>query len=150
MHVRALDAQGQSRVIEADGLLAVCIQHEMDHLMGKVFVEYLSPPQAQPHQDQDGQAAAGGARVMRAALCVPPGRQVLALAALVCSLVACALPARSSPALRASEWSHHGPPHARLPLPTGQRLLYSELPAGFAAAQSTLDASANWCATSRC
>ena len=43
VHVRALDAQGQSRVIEADGLLAVCIQHEMDHLMGKVFVEYLSP-----------------------------------------------------------------------------------------------------------
>jgi peptide deformylase len=30
-------------LIEADGLLAVCIQHEMDHLMGKVFVEYLSP-----------------------------------------------------------------------------------------------------------
>ena len=41
--VTALDAQGQSRTIEADGLLAVCIQHEMDHLMGKVFVEYLSP-----------------------------------------------------------------------------------------------------------
>ena len=43
VHVRALDGQGQTRVIEADGLLAVCIQHEMDHLMGKVFVEYLSP-----------------------------------------------------------------------------------------------------------
>jgi peptide deformylase len=43
VHVRALDAQGQSRVIEAEGLLAVCIQHEMDHLLGKVFVEYLSP-----------------------------------------------------------------------------------------------------------
>jgi len=43
VHVRALDAQGQSRVIEAEGLLAVCIQHEMDHLVGKVFVEYLSP-----------------------------------------------------------------------------------------------------------
>ena len=41
--VRALDRAGQSREIEADGLLAVCIQHEMDHLMGKVFVEYLSP-----------------------------------------------------------------------------------------------------------
>jgi peptide deformylase len=40
--VQALDAQGQLQVIEADGLLAVCIQHEMDHLMGKVFVEYLS------------------------------------------------------------------------------------------------------------
>ena len=41
--VRALDGEGQLREIEADGLLAVCIQHEMDHLMGKVFVEYLSP-----------------------------------------------------------------------------------------------------------
>ncbi len=43
VHVRALDGEGQMRVIEADGLLAVCIQHEMDHLLGKVFVEYLSP-----------------------------------------------------------------------------------------------------------
>ena len=43
VHVQALDALGQSRVIEAQELLAVCIQHEMDHLMGKVFVEYLSP-----------------------------------------------------------------------------------------------------------
>ena len=41
--VKALDRDGQSREIEADGLLAVCIQHEMDHLLGKVFVEYLSP-----------------------------------------------------------------------------------------------------------
>ena len=41
--VRALDERGQAREIAADGLLAVCIQHEMDHLMGKVFVEYLSP-----------------------------------------------------------------------------------------------------------
>ncbi len=43
VHVRALDEQGRSRTIEAEGLLAVCIQHEMDHLLGKVFVEYLSP-----------------------------------------------------------------------------------------------------------
>ncbi len=43
VRVKALDEAGQSREIEADGLLAVCIQHEMDHLMGKVFVEYLSP-----------------------------------------------------------------------------------------------------------
>ena len=43
VHVRALDGEGLSRVIEADGLLAVCVQHEMDHLLGKVFVEYLSP-----------------------------------------------------------------------------------------------------------
>jgi peptide deformylase len=41
--VRALDAEGREREIEAQGLLAVCIQHEMDHLQGKVFVEYLSP-----------------------------------------------------------------------------------------------------------
>ena len=43
VRVRALDETGQSRVIEAEGMLAVCIQHEMDHLLGKVFVEYLSP-----------------------------------------------------------------------------------------------------------
>ena len=41
--VKAMDAQGKVRTIEADELLAVCIQHELDHLMGKVFVEYLSP-----------------------------------------------------------------------------------------------------------
>lgn len=39
----ALDRSGQRRAIEAEGLLAVCIQHEMDHLLGKVFVQYLSP-----------------------------------------------------------------------------------------------------------
>ncbi len=43
VRVRALDEKGVSRVIEAEGMLAVCIQHEMDHLLGKVFVEYLSP-----------------------------------------------------------------------------------------------------------
>jgi len=41
--VRALDRDGQSFEMSADGLLAVCIQHEMDHLAGKVFVDYLSP-----------------------------------------------------------------------------------------------------------
>jgi len=40
--VRALDLDGKSFTIEATGLLSVCIQHEMDHLKGKVFVEYLS------------------------------------------------------------------------------------------------------------
>ena len=40
--VRALGLDGQSFTMEADGLLAVCIQHEMDHLKGRVFVEYLS------------------------------------------------------------------------------------------------------------
>jgi len=41
--VRAYDVKGQPFEVDADGLLAVCIQHEMDHLKGKVFVEYLSP-----------------------------------------------------------------------------------------------------------
>jgi peptide deformylase len=40
--VRALDRAGKSFELDADGLLAVCIQHEMDHLIGKVFVDYLS------------------------------------------------------------------------------------------------------------
>jgi peptide deformylase len=40
--VAALDREGRPFEVEADGLLAVCIQHEMDHLQGKVFVEYLS------------------------------------------------------------------------------------------------------------
>ncbi|WP_374484714.1 peptide deformylase [Zoogloea sp.] len=40
--VRALNQKGESFEMEADGLLAVCIQHELDHLEGKVFVEYLS------------------------------------------------------------------------------------------------------------
>jgi peptide deformylase len=43
VRVRALNEKGETFELEADGLLAVCIQHEMDHLMGKVFVEYLSP-----------------------------------------------------------------------------------------------------------
>ncbi len=41
--VRALDRNGQPFELETDGLLAVCIQHEMDHLDGKLFVDYLSP-----------------------------------------------------------------------------------------------------------
>ena len=41
--VRALGRDGQACEFEAEGLEAVCVQHEMDHLLGKVFVEYLSP-----------------------------------------------------------------------------------------------------------
>jgi len=41
--VRALGRDGQAYEFEAEGLKAVCVQHEMDHLIGKVFVEYLSP-----------------------------------------------------------------------------------------------------------
>jgi peptide deformylase len=40
--VRALNEKGEAFTLEADGFLAVCIQHELDHLRGKVFVEYLS------------------------------------------------------------------------------------------------------------
>jgi len=43
VRVRALNREGEVYEFEAEGLLAVCVQHEMDHLMGKVFVEYLSP-----------------------------------------------------------------------------------------------------------
>ena len=42
IRVKALDVNGKEFEIEADGLLAVCLQHELDHLQGKVFVEYLS------------------------------------------------------------------------------------------------------------
>lgn len=41
--IRALDRNGQPFELEADDLLAICIQHEMDHLVGKLFVDYLSP-----------------------------------------------------------------------------------------------------------
>jgi peptide deformylase len=42
VRVRALGRDGAAQAFEADGLLAVCVQHEMDHLLGKVFVDYLS------------------------------------------------------------------------------------------------------------
>ena len=41
--VKALNREGKAIQFDAEGLLAVCVQHEMDHLIGKVFVEYLSP-----------------------------------------------------------------------------------------------------------
>jgi peptide deformylase len=43
IRVEAQDVEGKSFTLDADGLLAVCIQHEMDHLVGKLFVDYLSP-----------------------------------------------------------------------------------------------------------
>ena len=43
IRVKAQDVTGKAFEFETDGLLAVCIQHEMDHLVGKVFVDYLSP-----------------------------------------------------------------------------------------------------------
>ena len=42
VRVRALNERGETREVECEGLLAICIQHEMDHLLGKVFVDYLS------------------------------------------------------------------------------------------------------------
>jgi peptide deformylase len=42
VRIRSLSLQGEPFELEAEGLLAVCVQHEMDHLQGKVFVEYLS------------------------------------------------------------------------------------------------------------
>ena len=41
--VKALDKNGEEFSLDADGLLAICIQHELDHLKGKLFVDYLSP-----------------------------------------------------------------------------------------------------------
>ena len=41
--VNALDENGDAFTLDADGLLAICIQHELDHLKGKLFVDYLSP-----------------------------------------------------------------------------------------------------------
>ena len=41
--VKALDAQGEEFEMDADELLAICIQHELDHLVGKLFIDYLSP-----------------------------------------------------------------------------------------------------------
>ncbi len=43
VRVRAQNVEGKPYDLECEGLLAVCVQHEMDHLLGKVFVEYLSP-----------------------------------------------------------------------------------------------------------
>jgi peptide deformylase len=43
IQVKALDKSGKEFSLEADGLLAICIQHELDHLKGKLFVDYLSP-----------------------------------------------------------------------------------------------------------
>ena len=43
MKIEAIGLDGQAFEMDADGLLAVCIQHEMDHLDGKLFVDYLSP-----------------------------------------------------------------------------------------------------------
>lgn len=73
--VRALDRDGTAFALEADGLLAVCIQHEMDHLEGKLFVDYLSPLKRQlvrkklkKDQRQKATQAAKPAKVAGAAI----------------------------------------------------------------------------------
>ncbi|MCZ2498485.1 peptide deformylase [Xylophilus sp. Kf1] len=43
IRLKAQDLEGQPLELEAEGMLAICVQHELDHLLGKVFVEYLSP-----------------------------------------------------------------------------------------------------------
>jgi peptide deformylase len=48
--VKALDREGSEFTLKADGLLAICIQHEMDHLQGKLFVDYLSPLKQQRYR----------------------------------------------------------------------------------------------------
>lgn len=52
VRIDALDLEGKAFSIEADGLLAVCIQHEMDHLDGKLFVDFLSPLKRQRIRDK--------------------------------------------------------------------------------------------------
>ncbi len=50
--IEAIDLDGKSFTLEAEGLLAVCIQHEIDHLNGKLFVDYLSPLKRQRARDK--------------------------------------------------------------------------------------------------
>ena len=59
VRVRALDRDGAPFELDADGLLAVCIQHEMDHLAGKVFVDYLSPLKREQVRKKLAKAARG-------------------------------------------------------------------------------------------
>ncbi|MEB3768323.1 peptide deformylase [Acinetobacter sp. MD2] len=55
--IEALNLDGEKIEIDADGLLAVCIQHEMDHLDGKLFVDYLSPLKRQRAREKVEKAA---------------------------------------------------------------------------------------------
>jgi peptide deformylase len=72
IRVRALDREGKSFDLDAEGLLAVCIQHEMDHLEGKLFVDYLSPLKRQlvrkKLKKEQRNRAAQGAQKARAAI----------------------------------------------------------------------------------
>lgn len=70
--VRALDREGNPFELEAEGLLAVCVQHEMDHLEGKLFVDYLSPLKRQlvrkKLKKEQRQRATQGAQKARAVI----------------------------------------------------------------------------------
>jgi peptide deformylase len=69
--VRALDKNGQEFEMEVDDLLSVCIQHEMDHLEGKLFVDYLSPLKRQRIKkklDKIHKVERGNAKVSKTAL----------------------------------------------------------------------------------
>lgn len=72
VRVRALDREGNSFELDAEGLLAVCIQHEMDHLEGKLFVDYLSPLKRQmvrkKMKKEQRQRATQGPRMARAVI----------------------------------------------------------------------------------
>ena len=59
IRVRAQDRTGEVFELDADGLLAVCVQHEMDHLAGKVFVDYLSPLKREQVRKKLAKAARG-------------------------------------------------------------------------------------------
>ena len=52
VEVKALDKKGQPFTLKADGLLSICIQHEIDHLNGKLFIDHLSPIKAQQLRDK--------------------------------------------------------------------------------------------------
>jgi peptide deformylase len=68
--VRALDRNGREFELDADGLLAVCIQHEMDHLAGKLFIDYLSPLKRQRIQKR-------AEKMKRLGEMPPPRRRVI-------------------------------------------------------------------------
>jgi peptide deformylase len=158
---QALDADGQTRTIEADGLLAVCIQHEMDHLMGKVFVEYLSPLKRNRIKTKmlkdDGAkprglgASAQGGRTRR------PGRRFRGALVSAC----CAALVGCGPGIgfvsrcgyfRADVMLAWVPPRAALALPAGgERLQYSQQPMGQYADDGGLwTARGAWCRLGRC
>lgn len=145
VRVTALDANGEPQTIEAEGLLAVCIQHELDHLLGKVFVEYLSPSSAIASRASCSSSSAktrssnngkdGGER----------RRPRLARRAACCGAGVGGLCGRADADraghLKADALQQLGAPTAAYPLSGGgERLQYSRAPAGFEVNNVDLDA----------